>query len=84
MKESELFRALEIDAKELEAISKQYDESSPQHATVRRAAWALTYVVMHRRKEFAAFLTEMSGDLTDSDRKQLREFGLDDEPARTS
>ena len=25
MKESELFRALEIDAKELEAISKQYD-----------------------------------------------------------
>lgn len=78
MDEAELFRVLEIDAKELEGIASQYDENSPQYAAIRHAAWSLNYAVMHSRKEFADFIAEMSGDLTDSERQRLRAFGLDE------
>ena len=72
IKDAELLRTLEIDSKELEAIARRYDESSPQYAAIRRAAWSLIYVVMHRRKKFADFIAEMSRSLTDSERQQLR------------
>ena len=71
------FRALEIDAQELEGIAGQYSKDSPQYGAIRRAAWALLYVIMNRREDFAGFLTDMAQELSDSERQHLRAYGLE-------
>jgi len=68
-----MFRQLEIDAKLLEAISQAYPPASSEHNAVRRAALALTYVVMHDREGFVTFTEEMGRDLSAKELDKLRD-----------
>ena len=78
MKGSALFRQLESDAQFLEKVSREYERTSPEYQSLRRAALSLAYVVMNERSEFATFLEEIDGDLSDEERKDLRErYGIE-------
>lgn len=78
MSSSEAFRQLESDAKVLESISQSYPPASPEFSAIRRAAMALTYVVMHAREEFASFVEEMGRDLSAEERDELRDrYGIE-------
>lgn len=75
---AEAFRQLESDAKMLESISQKYSSTSPEFSAVKRAAMALTYVVMHAQEEFATFVEEMDRDLSTEERDELRNrYGIE-------
>jgi len=79
MKDSELFQQLESDARLLDKISQQYQPRSPEFEALRRAAQSLAYVVMNQLAEFRTFVQEMQSNLTDDQRKELRErFGIEE------
>ena len=78
MKDSELFEQLESDVRLLQKISEQYQPTSGEFEALRRAALSLMYVVVNQRAEFRAFLKKMKSDLTDDQRRELRErFGIE-------
>jgi hypothetical protein len=78
MSAAEAFRQFEADAQVLKTISETYSPASPEFGAMRRAAMALTYVVMHDREKFATFMEEMDRDLTDEQRDELRDrYGIE-------
>lgn len=78
MTDGALFRELEKDARELEGVAAQFAKGSPQYEAIRHATWALLYVIMNQREEFSRFLADMTQELSDSERQQLRDYGLED------
>lgn len=72
MNAAEAFRRLEPDAEVLKKISETYPPTSPESDALRRAAMALTYVVMNDREKFAVFVEEMDHDLSAEERGKLR------------
>lgn len=78
MKSGEAFRRFESDAEVLKGISEQYEPTSAEFHALQRAALALAYVMMNRQEEFAAFVEEMNGDLSNEQRKELQDrYGID-------
>jgi len=78
MKDSAFFAQLESDAQLLTKISQKYQPTSLARQALRRAALSLAYVVMNERSEFGAFLKEIDDDLSDEQRKDLRErYGIE-------
>lgn len=73
MNAAEAFRQLEADTEVLKKISETYPSTSAEFDALRRAAMALTYVVMHDRERFAAFIQEMDRDLSTEERDELRD-----------
>ena len=69
---AETFQQFEDDAKVLESVGQAYPPTSPEFNAVRRAALALTYVVMHAPQGFATFMEEMNRDLSAEERDELR------------
>jgi hypothetical protein len=78
MKAADAFRQLEADAEVLKKISETYSPSSPEFDVLRRAAIALSYVVMNDREKFATFMEEMDRDLSPEQRDELRDrYGIE-------
>jgi hypothetical protein len=73
MKAAEAFRQLEADADLLKTISETYPATSAEVDALRRAATALTYVVMHDRERFATFIEVRDRDLSAEERAELRD-----------
>jgi len=73
MKAGDAFRQLEADAEVLKKISDGYSPTTPEFDALRRAAMALTYVVMHDREKFATFMEDVDRDLSAEERDELRD-----------
>ena len=69
--------AFENDAKILERIASQYNETSIEHAALTRAAIALWYVSTTNYEAFTDYVAEFKGDLTPEQRSHLRVMGID-------
>ena len=69
--------AFENDAKILEHIASQYDETSTEYAALKRAAIALWYVSTSNYQAFKDYVTRFEGDLTPEQRSHLAEMGID-------
>lgn len=69
--------AFDNDARILERIASQYNDSSTEHAALRRAAIALWYVSTTSYEAFTDFDAKFEGDLTPEQRSHLREIGID-------
>ena len=69
--------AFENDAKVLERIANQYDETSAEHAALKHAAIALWYVSTSSDEAFKDCVTTFEGDLTPEQRSRLTEMGID-------
>jgi hypothetical protein len=70
-------RAFEDDAKILERIASQYDETSSEHAALKRAAMALWYVSTSNDEVFKDYVAKSEGDLTPEQRSHLIAMGID-------
>jgi hypothetical protein len=69
--------AFENDAKILERIASQYDETSTEHAALKHAAIALWYVLTDNYEAFKDYVTKFEGDLTPEQRSHLTAMGID-------
>jgi hypothetical protein len=69
--------AFENDARILERIASQHNETSIEHAALRRAAIALWYVSTTNYEAFTNYVAEIGGNLSPEERAHLRAMGLD-------
>jgi hypothetical protein len=69
--------AFEKDARILERIAGQYNETSMEHVALKRAAIALWYVLTTNYEAFTDYVAEMGGDLNPEQRSSLRAMGID-------
>jgi len=69
--------AFENDAKILQRIASQYDETSTEYAALKHAAIALWYVPTSNYEAFKDYITEFEGDLTPEQRSHLTDLGID-------
>ena len=67
----------EDDAKLLESIASRYDESSKEHAAIKRAAVALWYVLTNNYDQFKDYVKKFEGDLSPDQRAHLVAIGID-------
>ena len=72
-KSTELEAELEI----LGQISGQFEPGSPEETTVRRAAIALFFVMMHHGDSFEAYLSNFDRKLTPEQSEHLKQMGLE-------
>jgi hypothetical protein len=78
MKTNALFGQIEAETKVLEAIARQYEPTSREYQALRHAALSLAYIVMNERSEFASFVETIDDELSDEQRKDLRErYGIE-------
>ncbi len=71
------FKNLEQEAGILESIANHYGPGSKEYATVKRAAFALHYVLTQDYNKFAAFVREYEQELTAEQKAHLAKLGLD-------
>ena len=69
--------AFESDAKILERIASQYDETSPERAALKHAAIALWFVSTDNYEAFKDYVTTFEGDVTPEQRSHLTSMGID-------
>ena len=67
----------EDEAKLLQSIASRYDESSKEHAAIKRAAIALWYVLTNDYDRFEEYRAKFEGDLTAEQRANLAVMGID-------
>ena len=67
----------EEDAKLLESIASRYDDSSKEHAAIKRAAIALWYVLTNDYDRFKDYVEKFEGDLSPEQRADLAALGID-------
>ena len=73
----EQFAELEAGLEILGKISGNFETGSPQEVTVRRAAIALFFVMMHHGDSFEAYLANFDQKLTPEQLAHLKELGLE-------
>jgi len=73
----EQFGELEAELEILGKIAAQFEAGSPQEVTIRRAAVALFFVVMHHGDSFEAYLANFDQKLTPEQLARLKEMGLE-------
>ena len=71
------YAELEAELEILGRISGQFEPGSPEEATVRRAAVALFFVMMHHGDSFEAYLANFDRKLTPEQSERLKEMGLE-------
>ena len=67
----------ENDAKILERIASQYDETSTEHAALKRAAIALWFALTTHYQGFNECLANFESELTPEQRSHLKAMGID-------
>jgi hypothetical protein len=72
------FDEYEKQARLLERVAKTLSNQSPEHAALKRDAWALAFVTMEHHSEFEKFLTDQSRrELSPSEEQHLRKLVLE-------
>jgi hypothetical protein len=71
------YTELEAELEILGRISGRFEPGSPEEVTVRRAAIALFFAVMHHGDSFEAYLANFDQKLTPEQLARLKEMGLE-------